>query len=66
MYCLRWSAGDLKKRLPFLTCAILFICEQTTLDTQYSVPHNLTTVHQIIQNIPQWISAIVHTQKTFA
>lgn len=66
MYCLRWSAGDLKKRLPFLTCAVLFICEQTTLDTQYSVPQNLTTVHQIIQNIPQWISAIVHTQKTFA
>ena len=26
MYCLRWSQGDLKKRLPFLITSIIFVC----------------------------------------
>jgi len=66
MYCLRWSKGDLKKRLPFLITALIFVCESTTLDIQYSVPHDITTVQSIVTNIPQWIGAIIHTQKTFS
>jgi hypothetical protein len=66
MYCLRWSKGDLKKRISFLINSVLFICESTTLDIHYSVPQNIATVQQVTTNIPQWIEAIIHTQKTFA
>jgi hypothetical protein len=66
MYCLRWGQGDLKKRLPFLITAVLFICESTTIDIHYAVPHNISTVQDVVTNIPQWIGAIVHTQRTFA
>ena len=66
MYCLRWAQGDMRKRLPFLINAILFICESTTLDIHYSVPHDIATVQQITTNIPQWIGAIIHTQRTFS
>ena len=66
MYCLRWSKGDLKKRIPFLINCILFICESTTLDIHYTVPHNIGTVQDIVTNIPQWIEAIIQTQKTFS
>ena len=64
-HCLRWNSTTLKSRLCFLTTAILFICESTTLDIHYSVPNNMTTVQNITQNIPQWISAIITTQRTF-
>jgi hypothetical protein len=66
MYCLRWGAGDLKRRIPFLINAILFVCESNTLDIHYAVPHDIATVQQVVTNIPQWISAIVQTQKTFS
>jgi len=66
MYCLRWGQGDLRKRLPFLITAILFVCESTTLDIHYAVPHDITVVQQVVTNIPQWIGAIIHTQKTFS
>jgi hypothetical protein len=32
MYCLRWTVGDLKKRIPFLVNAIYFVCESNSLD----------------------------------
>lgn len=64
MYCLRWSQGDLKRRLPFLISAILFICEPV-LDTSL-VPQNIGQVQEIVTNIPQWIEAIKQTKKTFA
>lgn len=66
MYCLRWTPGDMKKRLPFLLNAILFINESHTLDIHYAVPHDPTTVSNVTSNIPQWISAIIQTQKTFS
>lgn len=66
LYCLRWNPGVLKERLPFLINAIVFICESTTLDIHYSVPHDITSVHTITANIPQWIHAIIQTQKTFS
>ena len=65
-HCLRWSPSLLKQRVCFLTTAILFICESTTLDIHYTVPHDLVMVHKLIENIPQWISAIIQTQKTFS
>lgn len=65
MYCLRYSKSDMKKRMPFLITAILFICESTTLDIHYSVPNNIALVQDITTNIPQWIAAIIQTQKTF-
>jgi hypothetical protein len=64
MYCLRWGQGELKKRLPFLITAVLFICEPV-LDTSL-VPQNIGQVQDIVQNIPQWIEAIKQTKKTFA
>jgi len=66
MYCLRWGQGDLRKRLPFLITCILFVCESNVLDIHYPVPNNIQTVQDIVTNIPQWIGAIIHTQKTFA
>ena len=65
-HCLRWTPTLLKSRLPFLITAILFICESNTLDIHYSVPHDIISVHGLIENIPQWISAIIQTQKTFS
>lgn len=66
IHCLRWTPTLLKSRLSFLVCAIQFICESTTLDVHYSVPHDIVTVHRIIENIPQWIQAIIQTKKTFS
>lgn len=65
-HCLRWSPSLLKQRICFLITAILFICESTTLDIHYTVPHDIVVVHKLIENIPQWISAIIQTQKTFS
>jgi len=65
-HCLRWSPSVMKQRVVFLNTAILFICESTTLDVHYSVPHDIVAVHGLIENIPSWISAIVQTQKTFS
>jgi hypothetical protein len=66
LYCLRWTPSNLKSRSCFLIVAIKFICESTTLDIHYPVPNNLSNVHGIIENVPQWISAIIQTQKTFS
>jgi hypothetical protein len=65
-HCLRWSPTVLKSRMCFLITAILFICESTTLDIHYSVPQNIQTIQDVTQNIPQWISAIITTQRTFS
>jgi hypothetical protein len=65
-HCLRWTPGVLKSRMCFLVTAILFVCESTTLDIHYSVPQNIQTVQDVTQNIPQWISAIITTQRTFS
>lgn len=65
IHCLRWSPGSLKSRLVFLINAIQFVCESSTLDVHYVVPQNALTVSQIIENVPQWIQAIIQTQKTF-
>lgn len=66
IHCLRWNQTVLKSRLCYLVTAVQFLCESTTLDVHYSVPTNILTVQGVIENIPQWISAIVQTQKTFA
>ena len=66
LHCLRWSPSALKHRLCFLICAVLFVCESTTLDIHYSVPQNISVVHGVVENIPQWISAIIQTQRTFS
>lgn len=65
-HCLRWAPGNIKQRIVFLTTAILFICESNTLDIHYSVPHDIVMVHNLIENIPQWVHAIIQTQKTFS
>lgn len=66
LHSLRWTPAVLKARLPFLVSAILFVCESTTLDIHAKVPADITTVHAITANIPQWISAILQTYKTFS
>lgn len=62
MYCLRWAKGDLKRRLPFLITAIIYICEPLDL---YPVPQSISAVQEVVINIPQWINAIIQTKKTF-
>lgn len=66
LHCLRWNQTVLKSRICFLITAVQFLCESTTLDVHYSVPNDVMTVQHVIQNIPQWVSAIIQTQKTFA
>ena len=66
IHCLRWMPSLLKQRLPFLIVAIQYICESTTLDIHYPVPQNVSTIHQVTENIPQWISAIIQTKRTFS
>jgi hypothetical protein len=66
IHCLRWSPTLLKPRLCFLTTAIVFVCESTTLDIHYPVPQNIMVVKGLIENIPQWIQSIIQTQKTFS
>ena len=66
IHCLRWSPSLLKQRLCYLVVAIQYICESTTLDIHYGVPQNITVVHEVVGNIPQWIQAIIQTQKTFS
>jgi len=66
LHCLRWNPSVLKNRLSFLQTAMLFVCESTTLDIHYKVPHDITTIQTLVSNTPQWIQAILQTQKTFA
>lgn len=65
-HCLRWSPSVQKSRQSFLITGILLICESTSMDIHYKVPHDLLTIHRLIENVPQWIHAIVQTQKTFS
>lgn len=66
LHCLRWNPAVLKNRICFLVTAMVFVCESTTLDIHYKVPQDILTIQQLITNIPQWIQAILQTQKTFA
>jgi hypothetical protein len=66
IHCLRWTPTLLKSRMCFLVVAIQYICESTTLDIHYGVPQNISVVHDVVGNIPQWIQAIIQTQKTFS
>jgi hypothetical protein len=66
LHCLRWNPAVLKNRLCFLITAMMFVCESTTLDIHYKVPQDITTIQQLVANIPQWIQAILQTQKTFS
>jgi hypothetical protein len=66
LHCLRWQPSVLKTRLPFLVSAMLFVCESNTLDIHYKIPHDVVTIQNLVTNIPQWILAIIQTQKTFA
>lgn len=66
IHCLRWTPTLLKTRACFLITAIQYVCESSTLDVHYPVPQNPVTVEGITENIPQWIQAIIQTQKTFS
>ena len=66
LHCLRWNPSVLKNRICFLINAIVYICESTTLDIHYKVPQDIMAIKQLTSNIPQWINAILQTQKTFA
>lgn len=66
LHCLRWQPNIAKSRLCFLVTAIVFVCESTTLDIHEKVPHDILTIQQLVTNIPQWIHAILQTQKTFS
>jgi len=66
MYCLRWAPSGTKSRICFFTTAVILVCESTTIDIHYSVPHDILGVQTLIENIPQWIQAIIQTQKTFS
>lgn len=65
-HCLRWAPSVQKQRQCFLVTSVLLICESSSMDIHYKVPHDLLTIHGLIENVPQWIHAIVQTQKTFS
>ena len=65
LHCLRWNPAVMKNRICFLITAMMFVCESTTLDIHYKVPQDIVTTQQLVSNIPQWIHAILQTQKTF-
>ena len=65
LHCLRWNPAVMKNRICFLITAMMFVCESTTLDIHYKVPQDIITTQQLVSNIPQWIHAILQTQKTF-
>lgn len=65
-HCLRWVPGVQKTRYCFLITTILLICESSSFDIHYKVPHDLLAVHRLIENIPEWMNAIIQTQKTFS
>jgi hypothetical protein len=65
-HCLRWSPSVQKQRYSFLITTVLMICESTSMDIHYKVPHDLVAIHSLIENIPSWIQAIIQTQKTFS
>jgi len=66
LHCLRWNPANLKSRICFLINAIVYICESTTMDIHYKVPQDIIAIKQLTSNIPQWIQAILQTQKTFS
>ena len=66
LHCLRWTPSVLKSRIPFLINAMMFVCESTTLDIHAKFPHDISLVHALTTNVPQWISAILQTKRTFA
>jgi len=66
LHCLRWAPAVLKSRTCFLVTAMMFICESTTLDIHARVPGDISVVQQLTTNVPQWISAILQTKKTFS
>jgi hypothetical protein len=66
LHCLRWNPAVLKNRLSFLITAMVFVCESTTLDIHYKVPQDILMIQDLVSNVPQWIHAILQTQKTFA
>ena len=66
IHCLRWTPSLLKPRLVFLVTAIVYVCESTTLDVHYPVPQQPIAVQSVVENIPQWIQAILQTKQTFS
>ena len=66
LHCLRWNPSVSKNKLVFLITAIQMVCESNTLDIHYAVPHNILQIQSIIENIPQWINAIIQTKRTFS
>jgi len=65
-HCLRWTPSDLKSRICFLNTAVLFICESNILDIHQPVPGDILLVQKVVENVPEWVNAIIHTQRTFS
>jgi hypothetical protein len=66
MHNLRWSPGLIKQRLPFLTCAVVFVCESNSLDFFSPANAHPSTVEETLEMIPRWLETIIQTRDGFS
>lgn len=66
MHNLRWTPGDFKARLPFLFCAIQYVCESNSLDFFGPANQHPSAVEVNLENIPRWLETILQTRDSFS
>jgi hypothetical protein len=66
IYCLRWEPTDARSRQPYLTVAILFVCESQALDVHEQAKKDPYQLSQLLNNIPVWIQTILATKDSFS
>ena len=66
LYCLRWEPSDARSRQPFLTAAVILVCESQALDVHEPAKKDPYQLSQLLQNIPMWIQTIQTTKGSFS
>lgn len=66
MHNLRWNPGSAKQRLPFLICAVCFVCESNSLDFFGPANGRPSEVETNLESIPRWIETILQTRDSFS
>lgn len=66
MHNLRWQPGCAKQRLPFLICAVCFVCESNALDFFGAANGRPSDVETNLETIPRWLETILQTRDSFS
>lgn len=66
MHNLRWAPGVMKQRLPFLLCAVTFVCESSSLDFFSPANSQPSTIEATLESIPRWLETIIQTRDSFS